>query len=145
MKNQMDRQNETETFFDNKMDKYWRTNVNIGAQYAKIRQKISDRLDRFQKIRDGPLGRMDLAKQHTELTATAVLPINSAWSRAGREAREVEKSEIDRMHCKKIIERAPPELELPIVFAPKKDGSLQLCIDYRKLNVVNDKDFCLVS
>lgn len=39
-----------------------------------------------------------------------------------------------------VIEHAQLEWASPIVFTPKKDESLQLCIDYRELNAVTFKD-----
>lgn len=40
------------------------------------------------------------------------------------------------MLAMKIIKAAQTEWAVPLIFTPKKDGSLQFCIDYRKLNGV---------
>ena len=54
--------------------------------------------------------------------------------RAGPAQRKLEEEEIKKMLDLKVIEPSNSEWAAPIVFAPKKDGSLRLCIDYRRLN-----------
>jgi hypothetical protein len=40
------------------------------------------------------------------------------------------------------IRRSVSEAGAPILFAPKKDGALRLCVDYRGLNEITVKDRC---
>lgn len=49
------------------------------------------------------------------------------------------------MLAKKIIEPAQTERDAPIVFVPKKDGSLHFCVDYQKLNAVTVRNTYPVS
>lgn len=44
------------------------------------------------------------------------------------------------MRAAEVIELATSELTAPIVFAQKKNGSLRLCIDYRRLNEAKLKE-----
>lgn len=44
-----------------------------------------------------------------------------------------------------VIEPAQAEWASPIMFAPKKNGSLPLCIDYRKPSIVTVKDAYSIS
>uniref|UniRef100_A0A5S6Q0P7 Reverse transcriptase domain-containing protein n=1 Tax=Trichuris muris TaxID=70415 RepID=A0A5S6Q0P7_TRIMR len=46
---------------------------------------------------------------------------------------------VDRMLRQGVIEQASGSWSFPVVLAPKKDGSLRFCVDYRKLNEVTEK------
>ena len=50
------------------------------------------------------------------------------------------KSELDEMEREGIIERSLSEWAFPIVLVKKKDGSLRMCVDYRRLSAVADAD-----
>ena len=39
-----------------------------------------------------------------------------------------------------VIERSKPHWASPVVLAAKKDGTLRLCVDYRRLNAVTIRD-----
>lgn len=55
-------------------------------------------------------------------------------------AQEFEKGELDRMLLQRVIAPAQTWWAAPIVFAPKKYGSLRFCVDYRKRNAVTKPD-----
>ena len=53
---------------------------------------------------------------------------------------ETVQSELKEMLAKGIIEPSTSEWAAPIVLVPKKDGSLRLRVDYRRLNGVTQSD-----
>ena len=40
----------------------------------------------------------------------------------------------------RVIRASGSKWASPVVFAPKNDGTLRFCVDYRRLNAVNKKD-----
>ena len=67
-------------------------------------------------------------------------PFKSASYGAGPKTRELEQAEVDKQLKAGVIEPAMSEWAAPVLFAPKKDGKLRFCIDYRKLNSMTVKD-----
>lgn len=86
------------------------------------------------------LGQIETAKNSIELISQEIFPIKTASYWAEPKEREFRKTEIDKMLCMNVIE--PPQIEWasPIVSAPKKDGVVSFCIDYRKLIAVTVKE-----
>ena len=54
--------------------------------------------------------------------------------------RQAVKDELEEMISSGIIEPAASEWSAPIVLVKKRDGSLLLCVDYRRLNQVSTSD-----
>ena len=52
----------------------------------------------------------------------------------------MEQFKIEKQLKAGVIELPNSEWEAPVLFAPKKDGRLRFCIDYRKLNLMKIKD-----
>lgn len=59
---------------------------------------------------DGHLGQVKIEKHHIKLTPENTKPIHSASYRAGPEARELGKAEVDKMLSQKAIEPAQIKL-----------------------------------
>ena len=47
---------------------------------------------------------------------------------------------LDQMTLEGKIRRSSSQASSPIIFVKKKDGSLRLCVDYRRLNTITEKD-----
>ena len=61
------------------------------------------------------------------------------WRFSPREREELEK-QVKYMLAKGIIQPSSSPWAAPCLFTPKPDGSLRLCIDYRGLNAVTERD-----
>ena len=54
--------------------------------------------------------------------------------------REEMENEIQTMHFLEVIEPSTSPYSSPVIFVPKKDGSVRFCIDFRKPNEVTEFD-----
>ena len=99
-----------------------------------------DILSAFKDMWSVLLGKFDAPKNGIELKPGA-RPIYQAPYRPGPIAREKEKKGIDRMRRARFIEPTSAEWASPVVFVPKKDGTMLFCVDYCKLNPVTFRDY----
>ena len=83
-------------------------------------------------------GRTDLA-EHVFETGRA-RPIRQAPYRLAHAYRATVKQELDEMEEDGIIKPSTSEWASPIVLVLKKDGSMRMCVDYRKLNSAWEAD-----
>jgi hypothetical protein len=67
-------------------------------------------------------------------------PVACRMPRYSPEQREVIKGEIDKMLDAGVIEPSTAPWTFPIVLAPKPDGTIRFCINYKKLNNLTIKD-----
>ena len=67
-------------------------------------------------------------------------PINSPPYRVAPAKRKIIEENIKEMMEQGIIEPPESPWASPLVLAPKKDGSIRLCVDYRKLNSITTRD-----
>ena len=117
----------------------WEEDVHIGAEDSTVRSEIMDMLSDFKDMWSSHLGNIDTAKHRIELKPCA-RPIYQAPYRARPIAREKEKKESDLMLRAGVIEPTSAGWASPVVFIPKKDGTMRFCVDYRKLNAVTFRD-----
>lgn len=136
----MERQKGMQTAQSKKLNTDWWYNVNFGAQYAEYSQEVLYTPVDFQELCDRRLGCIYIAKQQIKLTATDVHAINSALYHTGPNVSGFENPEIAEMICTNVLEPTQSEWALIVILALKKDGSLRLCIEYRKLNALTGKE-----
>ena len=84
------------------------------------------------------LGRTDIV-QHTIDTGT-VRPIKQAPRRLAPAEQEELKTELGKLLEAGIGVPSAPPWASALVLVGKKDGSLRICVDYRKLNQITKKD-----
>lgn len=113
--------------------------IDLGDVDKRHHKAIRNMLRKHEKMWSGQLGEITVTEHHIDLVKGA-RPFKSHPYRAGPKARELEKFEIDKQLKAGVIEPTISEWASPVLFVPKKDGSLRFCIDYRKLNGLTMKD-----
>lgn len=88
---------------------------------------------------------MDVPNHLIDLFNDEVKPFYSAQYRAGPIARHFAASEINRMIAENVIELVPKKWAAKILFARRRERSLCLCVDYRKLNAVRIRGTYLLA
>ena len=92
----------------------------------------------FKDVFDTKPGRTSLAEHRIE-TGLAK-PVRQPPYRLPHAYRETVQKELAEMEKDGVIEPSTSEWASPIVLVPKKDGSLRMCVDYRRLNSVSEAD-----
>jgi transposase InsO family protein len=101
------------------------------------RPKVLEMLRRHSRLWDGHLGNIKSVQHRIPTTGP---PNRAAPYRCGLKTRDIVQEELQRMEEMGVIEPSNSEWAAPIVLAPKPDGSLRFCVDYRKLNEVTVRD-----
>jgi hypothetical protein len=100
--------------------------------------------DLFEEFRDifsqgpGDIGQTDVV-QH-EIDTGSQEPIKAMPRRVPMHRRETLETMIKEMEQNKVVRKSDSAWASPIVLAPKKDGTLRFCVDFRALNAVTRKD-----
>lgn len=90
----------------------------------------------FKSRWDEHLGRISTLNHELDLRSPTIQHIHSVPYCAGRKACNFKRSKIANILAMIVEEPAQPEWPSLVHFAPKKDGTLKLCVDYRKLTAV---------
>lgn len=115
------------------------SDANLGHLSVEYCIRVRELLSTFLAMWDGTFGKINTFEHHIELQS-GTKPICSQTYREGPKQHAVSQAEIDRMLEMGVIERAQSPWASPVVFAPKKDGTLRFCTDYRRLNSVTIRD-----
>ena len=75
-----------------------------------------------------------------EIQTGEALPIHSPPYRLPHARKEMVQKEIQQMLRDDLIEPSTSAWVSPIVLVTKKDGSIRICVDYRKINAVTHPD-----
>ena len=67
------------------------------------------------------------------------IPYGALYSLSHREQEEL-RNYLQKMQANGFIRPSSSQVAAPLLFVPKKDGSLQPCVDYRALNAITVKD-----
>lgn len=105
------------------------------------KQRVKDLLwkykDRFAADPKKP-GQTDVF--HHKIDTGDHLPINLPAYRVAPTEADIIKKEIKSMLESGVVSESHSPWAAPVVLAPKKDGKIRFCVDYRKLNAVTKRD-----
>lgn len=87
---------------------------------------------------DFDLGNTNTVKHHINLTQTE--PISQTFRRIPPTQYKEVKKHIRKLLDSGVIVESHSPYSAPIVLARKKDGSLRMCVDYRRLNTITKRD-----
>ena len=111
----------------------------IGEQLTDAqRSEISSILATFQDVLQPRPGRTTLAEHHIRTKEDN--PVKLPPYRLPHAYQEQVYQELQEMLDTGIIEKSTSEWGSPIVLVKKKDGTLRMCVDYRRLNAVSHMD-----
>ena len=105
---------------------------------SKQTKELQVLLNNFGSVFSDKPGRTDMA-EHSIITEQT-LPVRRPPYRLPHAYKELVKKELDEMLENGIIEATSSEWASPIVMVRKKDASLRMCVDYRRLNAVTHVD-----
>lgn len=97
-------------------------------------------MQQFKSMWYGYLGQIIIAKYRLELKNEQERSLRFAPYRAGPKARKFQEAEIQETMDLKVVDPVKTEWVDQIVFAPKKDGSVTFCVNYRNLSAVSVRD-----
>ena len=105
-------------------------------------EQLRDLFKEFEDVLSSRPGRTEGVEHQIETGAAN--PVHLPPYRLPHAYRETVQRELKEMIAEGIIEPSTSEWTAPIVLVPKKDGSLRLCVDYRRLNGVTQSDAYLM-
>ena len=102
------------------------------------RQGLAGLLWQYRSTLTEVPGCTTIAQHHIETGASS--PIHLSPYRLPHAYREPVQRELEEMKAHRIIEPANSDWAAPMVIVKKKDGTLRLCVDYRRLNSMTRVD-----
>ena len=103
------------------------------------REQLKELIQSFSDIFKKQNGRTTMLRHQIKLASDAK-PYNSPPYRYAPAKRQIIEQNIKEMTEQGIIEPSKSPWASPVVLAPKKDGSIRFCVDYRKLNSMTARD-----
>ena len=111
----------------------------VGTQLSEMQKgQLSKLLHEFKTVMSGKCGRTTICEHH--IRTKEGLPIRQRPYRIPYMFRETVEEEIKTMLEEGVIEPSNSEWASPMVIIKKKDDTLRLCVDYRKLNAITELD-----
>ncbi|GBG79579.1 hypothetical protein CBR_g29726 [Chara braunii] len=101
---------------------------------------IAKLLEEFKDLTESPTGVVPRPIQHRiEIEPGSRTPKGAVYRMSPRELEELRK-QLDKLLEKGWIKPSSSPFGAPVLFVPKKEGELRMCIDYRGLNAITVKN-----
>ncbi|GBG71317.1 hypothetical protein CBR_g8739 [Chara braunii] len=101
---------------------------------------IAKLLEEFKDLAEPPTGTVSRPIQHRiEIEPSSRTHKGAVYRMSPRELEELRK-QLDELLEKGWIRPSSSPFEAPVLFVPKKEGELRMCIDYRGLNAITVKN-----
>ena len=111
----------------------------VGSQLSECQAKeLKSLLEKFDEVFQTRPGQTTLAEHH--IHAEGATPVRQAPYRIPHAFRDDVHRELKEMLEHGIIDRSTSEWASPLITVRKKDHSLRLCVDYRRLNTLSKAD-----
>ncbi|GBG84166.1 hypothetical protein CBR_g38140 [Chara braunii] len=105
-----------------------------------INPAIAKLLEEFKDLAEPPIGVVPRPIQHRiEIELGSRTPKGAVYRMSPRELEELRK-QLDELLEKGWIRPSSSPFGAPVLFVPKKEGELRMCIDYRGLNAITVKN-----
>ena len=113
--------------------------VKFGSQLQpKEKEELQKLLQRYSDIFCDKPGLTTQMEHRIKITAQQTIRLPPY--RVPHAYRDAVKSELEEMLANNIIEESKSEWSSPMVIVGKRDGTIRICVDYRKLNVISETD-----
>ena len=100
---------------------------------------MDDLLEEYKALWAGQLGKVDVTSHRIEVTPGA-RPRRAQPYRASHASRDIFAKEVQRQRDFGVIEPSSADWAFPVVLAPKPDGTVRFCVDFRRLKGVTVRD-----
>ena len=118
----------------------WKDKIDLShIRQPSLRRRLMRILTKHQAMFSGDLGTITATQHHIELKS-GTAPIRQQPYRAGPDRRAAIQEQVEYQLKAGVIEPAQSEWASPVLLAPKKDGTMRFCIDFRRLNAATIPD-----
>ena len=104
------------------------------AQAEPLQQLLDEELPKFQTLRE-----TTQFVEHT-IRLKSTVPLKQRYTPRNPAIQQIINEEVNKMLAEEIIEPSQSPWSSPVVLVRKKNGKRRLCIDFRRVNLVTEKD-----